>query len=371
MSRVQSQSQRKVLTLLPLVPAQYDYQQHTFGLKRLMMNTFGHAFKIGDWVMPQGGPYHADTGCMISHSHILIVNLVWLAPAWTPSFIHSPQEGFLIMSLKQGHMSFTDTVASDHLEKFLWHTHHPNSASDTTPIQDIVDQSFCRSPIPEEWHFKEGERVQIVDQMRTGVVAGVYHNVVEVTLEDRSTSQLFAWPVVMKVFNLGDYVEVVGGEYASHLGYMQDITDTVGIEVLEGARSQNIQEITVHRNCAKVFTISQPEHTPIEMNEDLSLLMCTDTVPWKGIHILVLRTDSEMRDSYLDDMNRSTSDRHGPYVWADSYKGKVSTVVNMSINQAGISGLKVVEEKIQEHFERAIVGSNNSKPTTIEITVPA
>ncbi|KAK0492693.1 hypothetical protein EDD18DRAFT_1108698 [Armillaria luteobubalina] len=318
----------------------------------------GHAFEIGDWVMPQDGPYQADAGCMISRC-MWGYNVAFLPCLQLPTSSHPHyqsslagtsmdtelrplslgigannikiQEGFLIMGLEQGHMSFADTVASDHLEKFLRHTHHPNSASDTTPIQDIVDQSFCRSPIPQEWHFKEGERVQIVNQMRTGVVAGVYRNVVEVTLEDGSTSQL-AWPVIMKAFNLGDYVEVVGGEYAGCLGYVQDIVDTVGIEVLE---------ITVHRNCAKVFTISRPEHTPIETNEDLSPLMCTDTVPWKGIHILILRTDSEMRDSYLDDTNRTTSDRHGPYVQADSYKGKVSTVVDMSINQAGISGLKV------------------------------
>ncbi len=65
----------------------------------------------------------------------------------------------------------------------------------------------------------------------------------------------YPWHDIVKIFRLGDYVEVVGGDFLGRHGFVQDVSDDIFIEVMEGHYSQGCR---VCESARRLFCMLRP-----------------------------------------------------------------------------------------------------------------
>lgn len=88
----------------------------------------------------------------------------------------------------------------------------------------------CYGPKPKEWYFSKGDLV--VAGLWTGIVHDVHHTGLDV-LDSRGALRPYFWHDIVKRFDVGDYVWVVGREFINRAGFVQDNTYNFYMEVLE------------------------------------------------------------------------------------------------------------------------------------------
>ncbi|KAK0245298.1 hypothetical protein EDD85DRAFT_943704 [Armillaria nabsnona] len=89
----------------------------------------------------------------------------------------------------------------------------------------------CKMTMPREWYFMKGDFIMAGSQV--GVVHKIDRAGVEIELEGTFAFQFHRWQDVVKLFNIRDFVQVVGGEFIGCSGFVQDNTDEIYIEIFD------------------------------------------------------------------------------------------------------------------------------------------
>ncbi|KAK0223276.1 hypothetical protein IW262DRAFT_1458278 [Armillaria fumosa] len=320
-----------------------------------------YLFDIGDWVTPQIGVYEGDLGCVVGrytwgydvmviprfpkgsttpHHDITmpVGNYEELLPLSLEAMAGKKdliQDGFQVVELSDKTLVHAKNLDWNNLEKFMrpplveW----PNNAM---PIQDIMDNSLWKCPMPKHWYFCKGD-VILANSMTLGTVKRIQRTAVEIKIEGVGR-RWYAWLEVIKMFHLGDYVEVFAGEHKGRSGFVQGIHDPVLVDILQGTASKGVGQIEVHCNSVAVVTPPQNTHTLVNSPEEISRRMQTGKVPWIGLHVLVLPAVERPKKRPLDLMAATL---HASTDHANKHKGKIGTVLDVNIDQTLDSGLRV------------------------------
>ncbi|KAK0215559.1 hypothetical protein IW262DRAFT_1465253 [Armillaria fumosa] len=320
-----------------------------------------YLFDIGDWVTPQIGVYEGDLGCVVgrytwgydvmviprfpkgsttphrditmpvgNYEELLPLSLEAMAGEKDPI-----QDGFQVVELSDKTLVHAENLDWNDLEKFMWPplVEWPDNAM---PIQDIVDNLLWKCPMPKHWYFCEGD-VILANSMTLGTVKRIQRTAMEIEIEGVGR-HWYAWLEVIKMFHLGDYVEVFAGEHKGRSGFMQGIHDPVLVDILQGAASKGVGQIEVHHNSVAAVTPLQNTHTLVDSPEEISWRMRTGKVPWMGLHVLVLPAVERPKKRPLDLMAATL---HASTDHANKHKGKIGTVLDVNIDQTLDSGLRV------------------------------
>ncbi|KAK0207493.1 hypothetical protein IW262DRAFT_1302703 [Armillaria fumosa] len=320
-----------------------------------------YLFDIGDWVTPQIGVYEGDIRCIIGqytwgydvvvipqflkdstmHHHDTTVpvgdysELLRLSPKAIASEKDSIQDGFQLLELTDKILIHMENIDLNDLEKFMWPPSLLDWPDDATPIQDIMENSLWKCPMPKQWYFCEGDAI-LAQLMTPGTVKSIQCTAMEIETEGLGR-HWYAWLEVIKIFHLGDYVEVFAGEHKGRSGYVQGLHDPVLIDVLEGAASKGVGQIEVHCNSVVIVTQPQIGNTLAGSPEGISQRMWTGKVPWLGLHVIVLPAKNSKKQP-LDSM-ATTLHVHVDQV--NDHKGKIGTILDVNIDQTLDSGLRV------------------------------
>ncbi|KAK0197658.1 hypothetical protein F5146DRAFT_1130531 [Armillaria mellea] len=187
---------------------------------------------------------------------------------------------------------------------------------------------------PPEWHFTEGETV-LGPSSIMGVVTRMQSTAVEIEIADGPV--WCRWYDIVKYYELGNYVEVVGGEMRGRHGFVQGVNDENFIDIMEGHSSKGQRDLLVHRNLARIIPPPTVSNTFVLPPEEMAKKMHTGPVPWHRIQILVLPAAAQSKKRRFDHLNKPSHLGRE----ADVHKGKVGTVLDVGINQATASGLSV------------------------------
>ncbi|KAK0215113.1 hypothetical protein IW262DRAFT_1300340 [Armillaria fumosa] len=193
-------------------------------------------------------------------------------------------DGFQVMEFSDKTLVHAENIEWNDLEKFMRHPSLLELANDLTPIQDVVDNSLWKCPMPKEWHFCEGDMI-VAQSITQGIVKGIQCMAIEMEIE-----------------GLGDYVEVSAGEYKGRTGYVQGTHNPVLMDILEGATSTGVG------------------------------------IPWLGLQVLVLPAIDHSKKCPLNLMAVTLHVNTGQ---ANDHKGKIGTVLDVNIDQTLDSGLRV------------------------------
>ncbi|KAK0437468.1 hypothetical protein EV421DRAFT_1738939 [Armillaria borealis] len=185
-----------------------------------------------------------------------------------------------------------------------------------------------------EWHFSEGEPV-LVPNSTMGIVTCMQSTAVEINTADGPL--WYRWYDIIKYYQLGDYVEVVGGEMQGRHGFVQGVDDENFINIMEGHYSQGVREMTVHRNLSRIISPPTRSSSFGLSPEEMAKRMHTGRVPWQGLCVLVLPSTGQSKKQCFDQLEKLSSLSHE----ADVHKGKIRTVLDVGINQVMASGLRI------------------------------
>lgn len=117
------------------------------------------------------------------------------------------------------HSSVSKSVSSMPFDAFclFWESQHPKL---------IASQSTF--PRPTEWHFAEGDEALVFDvskclpvRTKTGHITAIRLDSVDLTTEEGVTT--VCWLCLVKAMRKGDFVEVTGGKYKGHTGWVNNI----------------------------------------------------------------------------------------------------------------------------------------------------
>ena len=93
-------------------------------------------------------------------------------------------------------------------------------------------------PCPEEWIFKEGERV-IVSSEKEATIAAVKFTHLQVDLATNEGIKIVLWYSVRKIFSTGDFVSVMSGPLMGMMGWVERIVDDT-VYLLEYKEKGNV-----------------------------------------------------------------------------------------------------------------------------------
>ncbi|KAK0229907.1 hypothetical protein EDD85DRAFT_793796 [Armillaria nabsnona] len=156
----------------------------------------------------------------------------------------------------------------------------------------------CEMTMPQEWYFTKGDFIMAGSQVR--VVQKIDCAGVEIELEGTFTFQFHRWQDIVKLFDIRDFVQVVGGEF-----------------------------------------IVPPELNlcPGPLPYELSGREHMGPVPWQGLQVLIL--SMKTRHLSLDHLRSRQLESHGECSDASLHKGKKGMVQDILLHQPTASGLKV------------------------------
>ncbi|KAK0457940.1 uncharacterized protein EV420DRAFT_1764465 [Desarmillaria tabescens] len=206
---------------------------------------------------------------------------------------------------------------------------------------DFLDDKYIDDDylMPQDWHFTEGERI-LAPNSQTGTVTCMQRAAVEISTVDGAF--WYRWHDVIKIFQLGDYVEVVGGEFCGRHGFVQDVGDAIFIDVMEGQYSKSVREMLIHRNSATIISLPTTSNNFAVSPEEIARRMYTGRVPWQGLRILVLSATAESRKRHFNLLDTTSRPGTGGQSHsADIHKGKVGKVLDVGVNQTTASRLRV------------------------------
>ncbi len=97
------------------------------------------------------------------------------------------------------------------------------------------------------------------------------------------------------------------------------------------------QDMVVHCNLARIISPPTMSISFVLSPEEMAKQMHTGTVPWQGLHILVLPSTVQSKKRCFDQLEKPSNLGHE----VDVHKGKIRTVLDIGINQAMACGLSV------------------------------
>ncbi|KAK0501114.1 hypothetical protein EDD18DRAFT_1102066 [Armillaria luteobubalina] len=150
----------------------------------------------------------------------------------------------------------------------------------------------------------------------------LYHKVVEITTMDGHL--WYAWHDILKIFQSGDYVKVVGGDFRGRHGLVKNICHEYFINIIEGEGSIGVQNNSSADNFSESVTSPQ----------EIAQQMYMGGIPWQGLHVLVMPATKELRK------HGHINTKMGLHI-SDVHKEKVGTVLDILVNQQTASGLRV------------------------------
>ncbi|KAK0482872.1 hypothetical protein EDD18DRAFT_1112506 [Armillaria luteobubalina] len=148
-------------------------------------------FNVGDWVTLQIGVYEGELGCVIGMTHYPDITipvgsyaeLLPLSPKAITSKKVTIQDGFQLLELSNKTLLHAENLDWNDLKKFMWPPSLVKWPDDAMPIQDIMDNSLWKFPMPKHYCGDQNRR--------------------------------------------GNYVELFAGEHKSQPGFMQGVHDPV------------------------------------------------------------------------------------------------------------------------------------------------
>ncbi|KAK0209803.1 hypothetical protein IW262DRAFT_1468526 [Armillaria fumosa] len=208
--------------------------------------------------------------------------------------------------------------------------------SDTGYYED--SNSLCKNygnnndhNISQEWNFTEREAVLMLNSL-TGFVTHTQHKVVEITIMDGHL--WYAQHDILKIFQSGDYVKVVGGDFQGRHGLVKNICHEYFINIIEGEGSIGVQNIWVHCNSARIIPQLTTFSESVTFPQEIAQQMYMGGIPWQGLHVLVMPATKELRK------HGHINTKMGLHI-SDVHKEKVGTVLDILVNQQTASGLRV------------------------------
>lgn len=87
----------------------------------------------------------------------------------------------------------------------------------------------------------------------TGIVMRIQLKAIKISTADGAL--WYSWHDIVKIFQLGDYVEVVRWDFLGQHGFVQDVSDDIFIEVMEGHSSQGCR---VCESSRRLFCMLRP-----------------------------------------------------------------------------------------------------------------
>ncbi|CAA7270383.1 unnamed protein product [Cyclocybe aegerita] len=151
-----------------------------------------------------------------------------------------------------------------------------------------------RFPRPREWIFEQGERVIICSSGKSGVVAVIGTNNLEVDLGAENGKEIFPWSDIQKDVRIGDFITITSGRLHGTTGWVDKVDEDV-IHVIEKHvddhntdtdLSSSLKEFEVHWNWLKVTTAPflYASRAPSQV-----LPLFKDQVPWIGTSVTIFR----------------------------------------------------------------------------------
>jgi hypothetical protein len=232
--------------------------------------------EVGKWVRVRKGVYKGDMGCVTSTRSggvelLLIPRLSQQqASRGIPSHSRSPPTLFDCEAVKRLYdiepVRIQERIYSFRGDRFEHGLIIKSYSSDfiSTTVSCMPLELLCRFleschptlmasqtsvPKPLEWHFAEGDEAYSVDNSgKSGIISMLRSESVELSTEDGIVC--VPWLKIRKVLRQGDFVEVTGGMYLGHTGWVSE---------LEGQHGSTDDDLPFTTQVAKIIKIEDKE----------------------------------------------------------------------------------------------------------------